>query len=197
MYVPPGEEKQLKRFAIALSELPPRLVSKLTESFWVDSVVRPLVADNLAMNRPWYAGFARLMETVDRSNKVAFERKGLHAMIAKDAMCDPDGGAAMIQAIHEALRCRYGQIAEENRSSPTAMEKRWSGEYDRWRLAFAGAKTADQFRTALCDLFSRGGGNKVLRERWIELLPMLNRERWQLTRDLALLALPSYATSKE
>ena len=76
---------------------------------------------------------------------------------------DHDGEAAVVQAVHEALRSRYGVIADANKTNPVAMKKRFTGEYDRWRLAFAGAKTADQFRTALCDLFSRGGINKVLR----------------------------------
>ena len=32
--------------------------------------------------------------------------------------------------------------------NPVAMRNRFSGEYDKWRLAFAGAKTPDQFRKA-------------------------------------------------
>jgi CRISPR-associated protein Cas8a1/Csx13 len=72
------------------------------------------------------------------------------------------------------------------------MKNRWRGEYDRWRLAFAGAKTADQFRHSLCDLFGRAGVNSVLREQWREVLPMLDAGHWQLTRDLAMLALASY-----
>jgi len=90
------------------------------------------------------------------------------------------------------MRRRYGKIAKENESNPIARKKRWSNEYDRWRLAFAGSKTADQFRRALCDLFSRAGVNSVLQEEWQELLPMLASDRWQLTRDLALLGLASY-----
>jgi CRISPR-associated protein Cas8a1/Csx13 len=72
------------------------------------------------------------------------------------------------------------------------MRNRFAGEYDRWRLAFAGAKTADQFRKALCDLFSRAGGNQVLQQRWQDVLPMLRTQNWQHARDLALLALCSY-----
>jgi hypothetical protein len=32
----------------------------------------------------------------------------------------------------------------------------------------------------------------VLKEAWPQVLPMLTNEKWQLTRDLALLALASY-----
>jgi len=214
IYVPPGEERRLDRFEIALAELPPKIVprpvtepigrgkkkatSSRTESVRVDSIVRPLVAENLALGRPWYEGFVRLMRGLDPNgnplrNKLPFERRGLHAMTESATFWDHPGEAAVVRAVHEALRNRYGKIADENKDNPAAMRNRFSGEYDRWRLAFAGAKTADQFRNALCDLFSRAGNNPVLRESWAQVLPFLDARRWSLTRDLALLALASYA----
>ena len=104
---------------------------------------------------------------------------------------DHDGEATVVRAVHIALRQRYGQIAADS-SGPT-MKKRFAKEYDRWRLGFAGAKTPDQFRNALCDLFSRAGGNAELKIAWPIVLPLLHDSRWSLTRDLALLALASYA----
>src|SRR5262249_36016625 len=130
-------------------------------------------------------------------NKLSFERKGLNAMTDTATFWDHDGEAAVVRAVHEALRKRYGRIADENKSNVAAMRKRFEGEYDRWRLAFAGAKTPDQFRGALCDLFSRAGNNAVLRESWQQVLPFLDVKRWQLTRDLALLALASYVGRSE
>jgi CRISPR-associated protein Cas8a1/Csx13 len=212
--VPPGEEKRLSRFAQALAELPPKIVLKTSgrgkdkitteriEAFRVDSIIRPMVAENLALDRPWYAGFVRLMTALDPNgnplrSKLSFERKGLNAMTTAALFWDYDGEAAVVRAVHEALRNRYGKIADENKTNPVAMGKRFQGEYDRWRLAFAGAKTADQFRNALCDLFSRAGNNSVLREGWTGVLPFLDARRWQLTRDLALLALASYAGRSE
>jgi len=213
MIVPPGDETALRLFEIALAELPPRIKSHVvkqtkgrgrkkvesekTEWFWVDSVLRPLVADNLAQGRPWYAGFARLMTAIDPAGnrplreRLSFEKEGMHAMIEKIPWED-QGESTVVHAVHEALRRRYGRIAEENKGNPAAMKNRWQGEYDRWRLAFAGAKTVDQFRRALCDLLSRAGVNSVLQQEWPQLLPMLSPARWQLTRDLALLALASY-----
>ena len=35
------------------------------------------------------------------------------------------------------------------------MKNRMQGEFDKWRLAFSGSKTPDQFRQSLCDLFGR------------------------------------------
>lgn len=113
-------------------------------------------------------------------------------MISDDAMWDTAGERIVVQAVHEALRGRYAQIADENKNNPVAMRNRFSGEYDRWRLAFAGAKTPDHFRKAICDLFSRAGRNAVLQREWQEVLPMLRTSNWQHARDLALLALCSY-----
>ena len=125
-------------------------------------------------------------------NKVLFERKGLNEMTRKIEWQD-QGESTVVRAVHESLRRRYGKIAAENKGKMGAMKNRMSGEYDRWRLAFAGSKTPDQFRKAICDLFSRAGVTPVLQGEWEELLPMLDVSKWQQTRDLALLALASYS----
>jgi len=39
---------------------------------------------------------------------------------------------------------------------------------------------------------SRAGINPVLQNEWQQLLPLIAGDRWQLARDLALLALASY-----
>jgi CRISPR-associated protein Cas8a1/Csx13 len=212
--VPPGDDKLLDRFDRALAHLPPRIavrtvrettgrgkqrtVTDRRESFRTDSIVRPLIAENLALGRPWYAGFVRLMTRINPASgkpyrtQLSFERQGLHAMISDDTMWDTAGEPTVVRAVHEALRKRYGRIAEENKNNPAAMRNRFAGEYDRWRLAFAGSKTADQFRKALCDLFSRAGSNPILQKCWQDVLPMLRAQNWQHARDLALLALCSY-----
>jgi len=214
IYVPPGDEQRLDRFERALALLPTRIVCRTVtvsngrgrsptstehrESFRADSVIRPLVAENLALGRKWYSGFSLLMTKTNPAtdkpfrNQVQFERKGLHDMIKDDKMWDEAGERTLVQAVHDALRGRYGMIADENKNNQAAMKNRFSGEYDKWRLAFAGAKTANQFRTALCDLFSRAGRNRVLQQSWNQVLPMLRPENWQHCRDLALLALCSY-----
>lgn len=217
-YVPPGEEIRLNQFqtVMQIPQLKPKIVTRtvtktegkgkqkkkvdIEESFWVDSIVRPFIADNLARGQPWYKGFVNLMTKSDPVNnrplreKLIFEKRGLKSMTETIAWQD-EGEAAVVRAVHEAMKKRYGQIANETQSNPAARKNRWKGEYDRWRLAFAGAKTAEQFRRSLCDLFSRGGLNSVLQEHWQGVLPMLNSSRWQLTRDLALLGLASYTGS--
>jgi CRISPR-associated protein Cas8a1/Csx13 len=214
LFVPPGDETCLRQFAVAMQELQPRVVDAVRkesvgrgknkvetqhiEYFWSDSIVRPLVADNLARGQPWYRGFVNLMTKLDPVSKkplrlkLVFEKEGLKAMTQKIAWQD-QGESAVVSAVHESLRRRFGAIASENKGKTGTMKNRMSNEFDKWRLAFAGAKTADQFRHSLCDLFARSGMNSVLREKWESVLPWLSASQWQLTRDLALLALASYA----
>jgi CRISPR-associated protein Cas8a1/Csx13 len=219
IHVQPANDQILDRYERAAQHLPARIVVRTVkestgkgkqkviterqESFRTDSIVRPLIADNLALGRKWFAGFTNLMTKINPAtgkpyrDQLQFERKGLHDMIEDEKMWDEDGERTIVQAVHQAIRGRYAQIADENKNSPVAMRNRFSGEYDRWRLAFAGAKTPDQFRRGLCDLFSRAGRNSVLQKQWQEVLPMLRTANWQHARDLALLALCSYQGRKE
>lgn len=216
--VPADDLRILERYERARAHLPPRIrirkvqestgrgknkvMTERTESFRAESVVRPFVADNLARGRKWYERFVDLMTKVNPANdkpfrdSLKYETGGLHAMISDDTMWDEDGERTVVQAVHEALRSRYAQIAEENKGNSVAMKKRWEGEYDRWRLAFSGSKTPDQFRRALCDMFSRAGRNTVLQTKWQSLLPMMRTTNWQHARDLSLLALCSYQSNR-
>lgn len=198
-------DPKLDQFEVAMHALSPPLPKKNEEKgeyFWPRSYVRPLIAENLAVGRPWYAGFAHLMTAQDAMNNkpvrnyLPLERKGLHAM-TQEIRWDHPGEETIVRAVHEALRCRYGRIAAENSRAPVAMKKRMQREYERLRLAFAGAKTVGTFRNALADLWSRAGSNSVLKDAWPQVLPLLTAEKWQLTRDLALLALASYRGKSE
>jgi CRISPR-associated protein Cas8a1/Csx13 len=222
MHVPPGEERRLGEFAVALAELPPRVVTRTVketeghgrqkrtverpESFWVDSVVRPLVADNLALERPWYAGFVRLLTALDPGgqpvrDRLPFERKGLHAMTERIPW-EHEGEGVLVRAVHQAIRNSLGRIREETdgmrAGAPSqATKNRWERFRERLRLSLVGAKTPDQCRAALCTLFGTAGPNTELQRGWETLLPMLADRRWQQARDLALLALASYAGREE
>ena len=191
----------LDQFEIAMAILasPSPRQNKKGEYFWPKSYIRPFIAENLALGRPWYAGFTRLMtakgETMKKPkpirNALKFERGGLHTM-AEEIQWDHPGEEVIVRAVHEAMRCRYGRIAAENARNQAAMKNRMNREYERQRLAFVGAKTADALRHALADLWSRAGSNSVLRKAWPHVLPLLSNTKWRLTRDLALIALASY-----
>jgi len=195
----------LDRFDVALQRLPPRVVTParptrkggVPEPFWADSVVRPLVAENLARGLPWFRDFRRLVVATDGSTdeekvrQLGYETKGLHAMI--DEPWSDRGEEVLVRAVHEAMRQHFGRIWEESGQNKTTYENRRDRQLQRWRLAFAGSKTADEVRNGLADMWSRAGQVPALRESWRDLLPLLCDEgRWRLNRDLALLALASY-----
>lgn len=214
IHVPPGDDRLLDRYERAAQHLPVRIVvrtikestgkgkAKVTmerqEAFRTDSIVRPLIAENLALGRKWYAGFSKLITKINPGtdkpfrDQLPFERKGLNDMAADEKMWDEAGERLVVQAVHEAMRMRYGQIADENKGKIKAMENRMQGFRDKLRLDLVGAKTEAQVRLALMDLFSRGGSNAVLREGWQQILLVIRKD-WHLTRDLGLLALASYA----
>ncbi|MHB8971145.1 MAG: CRISPR-associated protein Cas8a1/Csx13 [Pirellulaceae bacterium] len=207
----------LRRFERALACLPPRLVppkaeqrgkriakaSRSPTSFWADSIVRPLIAENLARGRPWYERFVGMLTKRNPATDKPFhdqlpaERKGLHDMIADDTMWDDEGETLVVKAVHEAVRQNLGRIKEEtdgkgDRPPSQATKNRWNRFQERLRIDLAKAKRADDARHTLCDLFSRAGRIPVLIEGWRLVLPKLSPTRWRLTRDLALLALCSY-----
>lgn len=220
IHVPPGDDRILDLYERAATHLPARIVTRTVrestgrgkqrvvnerqESFRADSIVRPLVAENLALGRPWYAGFVKLMIKLNPAtgqpyrNQLPFERRGLHNMISDTRMWDDEGEALVVKAVHEAIRQTLGRIKQDtdgpgDKPPSQATKNRWTKFQETLRLALAGAKTPNDARHALCDLFSRAGRVPALIEGWQRVLPKLADHRWQLTRDLALLALASYS----
>jgi CRISPR-associated protein Cas8a1/Csx13 len=214
----PADKGVLDRFEIALQLLPTRIrlrtvretegrgkgkqVKERQEPFRVLSNIRPLIAENLARGRPWYAGFTQLFFSFDAGgnrvrDRLHFEREGLNTMIKTNEMWSDEAAPRLVQAVHEAIRRNLGRIREETdgkgRPLSQATKNRWDKFRERLRIALAGAKTQEQVRFALCDLFSRGGHNAVLGSGWQMVLPFLLRD-WQLVRDLGLLALTSYVS---
>ena len=221
IHVQPADDQILERYERAANHLPPRIkthVKKETtgkvknkvtterqESFRTDSIVRPLIAENLAIGRKWYAGFINLMTKINPAigkpyrDQITYpeERKGLHDMINDEKMWDEAGERLVVQAVHEAIGRRLGKIRQETdgesaKGLSQATKNRWERFREKLRLDFAGAKTESQVRFALMDLFSRAGNNSILREGWETVLPVIRRD-WHLARDLSLLALASYA----
>ena len=218
IHVPSGDDAVLDRYQLALLHLAPRIATrtvresigrdkrkttKRRESFRSDSMVRPLVAENLALGRKWYAGFVNLMTKKNPAtdkpyrDHLHFETKGLHAMIAETKMWDQGGEQLVVEAIHQAMRQRMAQIRSETDGDTSkvlsqATKNRWERFRERLRLSLCGAKKEDDVRFALMDLFSRAGNIPALRGGWQHVLPVI-RQDWRLARDLGLLALASYA----
>ncbi len=170
--------------------------------FAATSQLRRFVSENIAAGRAWHTDFAiakshekptRFLHYYRRDGLgalIADERKGLTAMIPYLEEAE----ATLVRSVHQALRQRFGAIADETTDLPPATRhKRMSGERERWRLAFVGCKTPEQIRAALANLWSRAGPNAELRVGWESVLPLLRADRWQTARDLALVALASYS----
>ena len=219
IHVPSGDDAVLDRYQLALLHLPPRIATRTVhesigrgkrkttterpQSFRSDSIVRPLVAENLALGRKWYAGFVNLMTKKNPATDKPYrdhlyiETKGLHAMIAEKKMWDQGGEQLVVEAIHQAMRRRMAQIRSETDGNTStvlsrATKNRWERFRERLRLSFCGAKKEDDVRFVLMDLFSRAGNIPALRGEWQHVLPVI-RQDWRLARDLGLLALASYA----
>lgn len=178
-----------------------------SDGFYVAaSALRGFVTENLASgpSRRWYSDFATATTGGKKPRFIHYYRdkaegKGLGALYPEEkkgliTMLDnlEHAELTLVRSVHVALRQRFAQIADESEGAQATMKNRFKGERDRWRIAFAGAKTHDQIRNALADLWSRAGANKELREGWECLLPLLRSDRWQSARDLALVALASY-----
>ncbi len=182
--------------------VPAKKKGELDGFFGSPSDLRGFVTENLGTGHPWHHDFAIAKTVEDRPHFIHYfrsrdglgalrfpeDKKGLQIMTKHL----DESEAILVGSVHTALRQRFGAIWDETRDNPVAFGKRCQGEREKWRLAFAGAKTSDQVRFALSDLWSRAGTVKELQAGWKAVVTLLNGDQWQLARDLALVALASY-----
>ncbi|MDO5579546.1 MAG: type I-MYXAN CRISPR-associated Cas8a1/Cmx1 [Planctomycetia bacterium] len=180
------------------------VVTETVEYFLADSVVRPFIADNLARGNYWFKGFTKQMTAYDAVSKkplrekIKFEKEGLNKMINDEKLdWKLEGAQSVVLAVQESLKFLYGKkIAESKNLSQEGKNNRLEGEYEKWRIAFSGAKTQEQFRFALSDMFSRAKGIPVLQNDWQSVMKIVVQD-WQLARDLALIGLAAYKGKNE
>jgi CRISPR-associated protein Cas8a1/Csx13 len=215
---PTDSERMMKQFEVALAELPARVLVKTVKettgrgrqrqeverrtAFRVDSVVRPLVADNLARGERWYHDFFRLASSAETAQKLAYEQKGLQAMSDNPVLTEDDE-SRFIAAVHRAIFMARGKIyadtvgaenAKKKVPATPAVKNRWAGFMERLRLDLIGAKTRDQVQGKINELLARAG---IIRELLDEqslraVQKLLFGVDWQRVRNLALFALASY-----
>ncbi|MEQ8785540.1 MAG: type I-MYXAN CRISPR-associated Cas8a1/Cmx1 [Pirellulaceae bacterium] len=225
LHIPCCTDPTLERFNLALRHLPPRIYSYAepvtggrgrrsdTPQFvwrWKDSLVRPLVADNLATGRRWYDGFADLMTGQDGSHvpihqRISFEAEGLYAMLSeKQGGMTEEEERNLIGAIHRAVYMQRGKIyadtmgkrPEAGGAKPSqACFNRWSRLMERLRLGLINSKTAEQTRRLLQDdIFGRAGTIPELKdhEKLRQVHRLIFHDDWRRLRDLTMLAVVSY-----
>jgi CRISPR-associated protein Cas8a1/Csx13 len=154
-----------------------------------------LAAENLIQGQPWWKDFANFVADQEtRDHVFRWERKGLGEMVRDDAVMPEGEARRFVRACHEAWRRRLGQLGERARAQRLDFGQLAGQEFERTRIAFSRCKTQADFRRTVTDFWARGGSQPELREHWQAVLPFLtDAKRWMEGRDLALLALASYA----
>jgi len=194
-------DTKLAKFDLALHCLPNKIVIREEDSeeqrkgskktyFVSTSLVRGFVAENIAKGDDWFLGFSTLMVSKEQARQVQYEKGGLINMV-KEVTWEHEADKDFVDAVHAAIRNRYGALAAQ--ASQKGEKIPFDREFTRMRTGLMRAKNAQTLRAELADLFARGGVNKVLQEKWQDILPIFSSHDWQRSRDLALLALASYA----
>ncbi len=158
--------------------------------FVAPSLCRGVLAENIACGREWFRGFAQLTKNKKLFGYVLYERGGLNKML-HEIRWDTEADKKLVEAIHVAMRNRFGKIAVQAKTRGEAV--RFDREFERLRTGLMRAKNVQTLRSEMADIFARGGINAVLQDEWRQVLPLMTGADWQRTRDLALLALASYA----
>ena len=182
--------QKLNQFDQALRVFPNRpFKTKDGSLMFHTSTCRGFIADNLATGRAWFYNFSSLMQSKKIATNISYEKKGLNIMI-QETQWDQNADKLLVEAVHKALRNRYGRLAAQ--AKKLGEPARFDREFERVRTSLMRAKNRQTMRAELADLFARGGINGVLQENWKLLLPLFTGPDWQRAKDLALLALASY-----
>lgn len=197
------DNAMLGRFERVLRHLPNRRViyekkegpkgrQTVARRFFVaSSLLRGLAAENIAAGREWFRGFSEMTASKPLGTQAAREKGGLNEMVNDRQAWEDPLAQRFIEAMHEAIRSRYGALAAQ--ATQRGERIPFDREYERMRVGLGRVKNAATLRAELTDLFARSGLNRPLQEHWRELLPIINGNDWQRARDLALLALVSYS----
>lgn len=184
------DSRQLNLFNFALRSLK-NTFRTTKDGFSVStSLSRGLISENIANKHPWFKNFSTLMQSTALAKIVSYERKGLLEMV-KNSDSDFENERKLIEVIHQALRQRYGMLA--NNARKRNENPNFSREFERIRSSLLRAKNLQTMRAEITDLLAKGGVNNGLQVNWPAIMPIIHGADWQKTRDLALLALASYS----
>ncbi len=186
-------EIRFYQFERALALLPRGFrVRKDESSYWSDSDLRAFIAENLASDRPWYADFRSVFNSVDKRSRFNHQRWGINIMM-DDAMLDNEE-STVVRSVKSALIQCWEKIETIYQGRDDLIRKKVDDEREKWSRIFAGSPSLTLFRRSLTELYRRGlpengKANWELQMHWPRVLLMLNKSNWHRTRDLALLGL--------
>lgn len=232
LFVPAHElsedEDALRKFSFALRFMPRRIRSKPVvesagrgrsakknlsmESFFTDSSFRPLIADNLAQRKNWYAGFAELLQERNQKGeklveRIRYETNAIRDLTMEKDMSSPDE-MLVIKTVHRAVYRQMGKIYRDTMGSARAKQKlpptqavknRWQKFQRDTRLSLLSAKTASQTHEAIMRLLGRSGISRELQrdDAIKQFLGLALGDDWRRARDICLVALVSYHSPKD
>jgi len=182
--------------------------------------VRGRIAANIVESLPWYRDLAypppwerEALESQRKRHKQSgrdvassaerlwfgnlrrYNREGLMELANQQDMWDSDEERSLVEAVHQSLAALYAREAEAaRRGGARSPQERWEDLNEEIRRGLMRAKTRDLLRAYLADFFARAGRRKCVQEHAAALWSLINHpQHWKKARDLALLALVSYA----
>jgi len=188
IYVVDPDYQVCQTYEACKSYFSDRLAVGKEGAFVPKSLAREFIAENLARNKPWYAGISDVITSNELFQQLTYERGGLNQMV-KAAKWDTETEKLFVQTCHEAIRYTFGQLKKnaEKRGEVPNFDR----ETIRIRTGLGRCKNANTFREFISDFFARAGKLPTLQAHWTELMNMILND-WKKSRDLALLALASY-----
>jgi CRISPR-associated protein Cas8a1/Csx13 len=197
----------MEYYTIMRTYLPPIFIptkNKDGENTWMrPSYLRAFAADNLVRGKPWYEKFST--HSVIDGKKTCYlhtyrtkDSVGLLNLSEKEALIKmtdklPDPERLLIATMHQAIKRQLGSVNEDYEKRGGDRKKRFRDEMQRIRISFAHAKTQTQVLSAFADLWSKAGRLKPLQDDWEKITEFLvNKNKWEWARDLALIGLASY-----
>lgn len=152
------------------------------------------LADNLVSGRPWFAGFADTMKSLRSSKMYLGWKQELRRMTGGDsAMWDERSHSRFVDLVQKALENQYGKTGSRAQEQGADARRALERDYERLRIAFTRSRTEEQFRGELMQFFSQtrpklpdGSGVEIMKD-------VFRAKDWRFYRDLALMAIASYA----
>lgn len=171
-----------------------RVVEWKDGNFIASNTVRELITENLVRKLPWWSNFVSAVRNKNLFRLVNYEREGLHEMV-KQADWDVEVHKLFIKAFHEALSRTYAKLyGKAGEGDFVQIEK----ENERIRISLVRCQSYKAFRHFMASFLTKAGSNSVYVNHQEELTPLVTHPKhWELSRDLALLALVSYKTKKQ